>query len=93
MADNREKNHVLFFLPKEDYIGISATLNRTLNAYKRKGLDVTGCRVINEYPNKEDALQTKAELNAIGFKGAARKGRKIDPSCVFEKLRNTYNQI
>ena len=77
MADNRNEPHYLFFLPNEDYIGLSYKLKRTLITYRKKGLNISGCRIINIFHNKEQALQAKAELNKIGFKGAAAKGRKI----------------
>jgi predicted GIY-YIG superfamily endonuclease len=75
--DNRNEPHVLYLLPKENYIGISYNLKKRLCAHNYNKVNTEGVKILHWFPNKELALQREAEYHARGFRGKGSRGRKL----------------
>mgnify|MGYP006160765243 CR=1 FL=1 len=71
MNSKRDGFYTVYYLPKENYVGVTTNLYSRLsshrNEYKR---NVEGVEIFGKYKNKREALDTECELHSLGYAGA-----------------------
>lgn len=65
-----KKNYMIYYLPKERYIGMTYNLKRRITAHQKKNnRDITGYRIIYTTKHEKVAHIIETFLHLIGFNG------------------------
>lgn len=65
--------YTVYYLPKENYIGITSQLKQRLTSHKCKGKDVLDVEIINKYKTKREALDVEAAFHNAGYLGRKKR--------------------
>ena len=76
-AAKKDGLYTVYFLPKENYVGMTANIYERLRYHKSvKNRFVEDVEIFGKYETKEEAIRTESELHNIGYLGEHPRDRK-----------------
>ena len=61
--------YTVYFLPKENYVGMTTNLNNRIASHKYNGKCISEVEIFGKYESKRQALDIESELHRVGFEG------------------------
>tara|TARA_R110002124_G_C8512896_1_gene475409 strand:+ start:50 stop:418 length:369 start_codon:yes stop_codon:yes gene_type:complete len=61
--------YTVYFLPKENYVGMTTNLNNRIASHKCNGRYTSEVEIFGKYVTKREALDIETELHDVGFEG------------------------
>lgn len=69
--DNKHKP-VVYYLPKENYVGTTECLYFRLSGHKSSGKNIEGCKVLREFNTRAEAIRLEKAMHILGYEGKHR---------------------
>ena len=75
----KKEYYTLYYIPSENYIGISFQPSIRMYAHKYSNRDTTNWVTIKTFKTKREALDAERFYHSIGYEGANKQSKLINP--------------
>jgi len=70
-ASRKDGLYTVYYLHKENYIGMTSRFTDRMNSHRFNGKHVEDVEIINKYKTKREALDVEAAFHNVGYLGRA----------------------
>ena len=75
----KKEHYTLYYIPSENYIGISFQPSIRMYTHKYNKRDTTNWTTIKTFKTKREALDVERFYHSIGYEGANKQSKLINP--------------